>query len=680
MITIELSGHWRRALVIALALAASIFPLPSRAQDARELQQERAASSKLKGEHPLAELMRTHKSSLRPELMGVHPRVYVTDKEIAELRQRARTSHRELWQAALSHVRALAGDPPPPPAIARRQQNDVGLAIAEAAFIYKIEGDKKYLNAARKYMDAAVTYDIWGYPNNKPNVDLAAGHLLYGLGWGYDLLYHDLSETERVRYREKLIKQARLMADYFKPKSGKTFAYSQNHTFIPIAGLGVAAYALYDETPEAPAWASLSRAIFDRVLATYSQDGYYYEGFEYWIFSTPWLVHYIDAHAHATGEDLYDRPGFRLMHEYVAHSMLPTGNYVFDFGDIFEGPLTRAGKGDEYPRTHPEGHFNTNYNLLYRMAQRFQSGEAQGVAAWLKGFGQVNAEDFWSLVWYDAKLKPVPVERQQAWHYFPDHDVFYWRSDWSKEATAFAFKCGPPEGHHTEALLQQFPDWRLSSGHAHPDANSFIIFARGQYLTGDSGYAGVPLTEHHNTLLINGKGQGQEGEGHDAFAAVPYELLNRIRIAEVKVDRNQISVRGDATAAYLPDLGLQKFVREFVYRPDSGFTISDEVEATKPSSFTLLMHADDRIEKENDDRFSIKAGGVKLLIQAMIEEPKGSRPSQFRSVIEPNTVTAPGPPGAVDKGERQERGQKLVLSTPAPVIKASFRQRLTLDH
>ena len=151
-------------------------------------------------------------------------------------------------------------------------------------------------------------------------------------------------------------------------------------------------------------------------------------------------------------------------------------------------------------------HFNTNYNLLYRLAQRFQSGEAQGVAAWLKGFGHVNAEDFWSLIWYDAKIKPVPIERQQAWHYFPDHDVFYWRSDWSKRATAFAFKCGPPEGHHTEVLLKQFPDWRLSSGHAHPDANSFIIFAKGQYLTGDTGYAGVPMTEHHNTLLVNGKG------------------------------------------------------------------------------------------------------------------------------------------------------------------------------
>src|SRR5437762_6169749 len=290
---LKLNRH--QTLLCSLALVSIIFSsVASFAQDARELEQERTANSNLKSEHPLVELMRTRKSALRPELLGVHPRVYVTEKELVELRVRARTSHRELWQRAISHIRALDAAPPPPPAEQRRQQNEVGIAIAEAAFVFKIEGDRKYLDAARKYMDAAVSYDIWGYASNKPNVDLAAGHLLYGLAWGYDLLYHDLTEKERTRYRDKLIKQARLMADYFKPKSGKTFAYSQNHTFIPITGLGVAAYALYDETPEARQWAALARAIFDRVLATYSQDGYYYEGFEYWIFSTPWLVHYLD--------------------------------------------------------------------------------------------------------------------------------------------------------------------------------------------------------------------------------------------------------------------------------------------------------------------------------------------------------------------------------------------------
>ena len=666
-------------VALGLILIITTFQAPAFAQDSRELQQERVASDNLKGEHPLAELMRTRNSKLRPELMGVHPRVYITDKELEELRERSRTTHRELWQQAIRQVRALVADPPPPPATGRRQQNDVAIAIAEAAFIYKIEGDRKYLDAARKYMDAAVSYDVWGYPTNKPNVDLAAGHLLYGLGWGYDLLYHDLSAQERARYREKLIKQARLMADYFKPKPGKTYAYSQNHSFIPIAGLGVAAYALYDETPEAPEWASLARAIFDRTLATYSQDGYYYEGFEYWIFSTPWLVHYLDAHAHATGEDLYDRPGFRQMHEYVAHSMLPNGDYVFDFGDIFEGPLTRAHKGEEYPRTHPEGHFNTNFNLLYRFAQRFQNGEAQGVAEWLKQFGQVNAEDFWSLIWYDAKLKPIPIERQAAWHYFPDHDVFYWRSDWSRDATAFAFKCGPPEGHHTEAMLRQFPDWRLSSGHAHPDANSFIIFARGQYLTGDSGYAGVPMTEHHNTLLVNGKGQVKEGEGHDAFADVPYDLLNRIRIVDVKVEKDKVTVRGDATSAYLPEVGLKSFVREFVYEPGSGFTVSDSVEMTRPAVLTFVLHADNQIEKLEGCLFRITAGKAKMLIDPTLYPPAEEAQQSLESAIKPNDVTGPGPPGAVDKGEHQVRGQKLLLSTAVPVTKVRFVERLKVE-
>lgn len=663
----------RVILLGALTIGFSVPRFPVHAQDARELQQERTASNKLKGEHPLAELMRTRNSALKPELRGVHPRVYLTDKELAELRERSRTTHREMWQQVLSQVRALASDPPPPPAEARRQQNDVAIAIAEAAFVYKIEGDKKYLNAARKYMDAAVTYDIWGYASNKPNVDLAAGHLLYGLGWGYDLLYHDLTETERTRYREKLIKQARLLFDYFKPKSGKTYSYSQNHTFIPIAGLGVAAYALYDETPEAPEWAKLARAIFDRTLTTYSQDGYYYEGFEYWIFATPWLIHYLDAHAHATGEDLYDRPGFRQMHEYVAHSMLPGGDYIFDFGDVFEGALTRAHQGAEYPRTHPGGHFNTNYNLLFRIAQRFQSGEAQGVADWLKRSGQVNAEDFWSLVWYDARLKPVPIERQQTWHYFADHDVFYWRSDWTKDATAFAFKCGPPEGHHTEAMLKQFPDWRLSSGHAHPDANSFIIFARGQYLTGDTGYAGVPMTEHHNTLLVNGKGQGKEGDGHDAFAEMSYSGMNGTRIVDFKVEPAQVIVRGDAAAAYLPALGLKKFVREFAYKPADGFTVTDEIETAEPANLTWLLHADGKIEKAAGDRFSLAAGGTKLMVQPSLETPQ----LPLKTVIEANTLTAPGPPGAVDKGEQQTRGEKLSMSA-GQITRVRFVEHLVV--
>jgi hypothetical protein len=299
------------------------------------------------------------------------------------------------------------------------------------------------------------------------------------------------------------------------------------------------------------------------------------------------------------------------------------------------------------------------------MAQRFRSGEAQGVADWLKSYGQVNAEDFWSLFWYDPSVKSVPITKQERWHYFPDHDVVYWRSDWGPNATAFAFKCGPPEGHQTAELLTRFPDWRLSSGHAHPDANSYIIFSKGQYLTGDSGYAGVPMTEHHNTVLVNGKGQGREGSGHDAFDGIPYDQLNRIRIVRANLSAGSVTIVGDATAAYEPNLGVNRFLRTFTFSPAIGFEVSDSIATSKPEVITSLVHADNRIEKVKPNQFVINSNGVKLSINVV-------QPQDDRTAINKNILTAPGRPGSVDKGERQERGEKLAISTPTPATQAQF--------
>src|SRR5256885_17160637 len=73
--------------------------------------------------------------------------------------------------------------------------------------------------------------------------------------------------------------------------------------------------------------------------------------FPYTTLFRSWLVHYMDAHQHATGENLYDAvPGLKLAHKYVANATLPGGEFNFDFGDIYSGPTTRARKGDDYER------------------------------------------------------------------------------------------------------------------------------------------------------------------------------------------------------------------------------------------------------------------------------------------------------------------------------------------
>ena len=656
--------------LIAVVLLILISAVSGLTQDRQELDAEREASSKLKGEHPLIALSRSKPSSIRRELVGIHPRVFLTQSEIDKLKKKA-ISQKEMWQTAVSRVRALTVEPPKPPAEERRVQNEVGIGIAEAAFVYKITSDRKYLDAARKYMDAAVSYDVWGYSYNKPNVDLAAGHLLYGMGWAYDLLYHDLTEAEREKYRSKLIRQARLLHDFFKPKSGKTYAYSQNHTFIPISGLAVTAYALYDEVPEAKEWAATSRAIFDRVLATYTEDGYFYESMEYWIFSTPWLVHYMDAHLHATGEDLYKTtPGFSLAHKYVAHITLPGGEFNFDFGDIYAGPVTRARKGNDYDRERINGKFRTNYNILYNLASRYGNAEAQGVADWLRSKGQVNAEEVWTFIWYNPQIAPVPISEQPAAHYFKDHEVVFWRSSWNDDATAFAFKAGPPEGHAAAGKIKLFPDWRLSSGHAHPDAGSFIIWSKGKYLTGDSGYAGVPMTEHHNTVVIDGKGQAREGNGHDAFAGVSYDNLDRIAIRDVKMSSSQVSLAAELTAAYEPDVGVVSFIRRFEFKAPGEFVVEDSIKTDKPRSITSYLHSDNSIT-EKSGQFEFEGGKPNLLAQ--IDEPR-----LYEAVIGPNFLTAPGRPGSVDKGEREQRGVRLAISTRRPTAQANIRIRLRI--
>jgi hypothetical protein len=157
------------------------------------------------------------------------------------------------------------------------------------------------------------------------------------------------------------------------------------------------------------------------------------------------------------------------------------------------------------------------------------------------------------------------------------------------------------------------------------------------------------------------------GTATGACPAIPAHELDSF----ISSDKILLMLRSDATAAYEPDLGVKKFVRELAYKPGDGFYISDEIETAKPAIVTSVLHADERVEADSSNRFVINASGVKLLIEPL-------EPREVRAVIESNTLTAPGPQGAVDKGERQERGQKLLLSTSKPGIAAQFLIRLRI--
>src|SRR3990170_1079168 len=98
-------------------------------------------------------------------------------------------------------------------------------------------------------VDRGVTRQVLGHDPGLMMVRVtfaagAAGHLLYAIGWAYDLLHADFTAAERARIRASLERHAALVYEAFFPGPGKRLNFTQNHDFIPTSGLAVTALAL----------------------------------------------------------------------------------------------------------------------------------------------------------------------------------------------------------------------------------------------------------------------------------------------------------------------------------------------------------------------------------------------------------------------------------------------------
>lgn len=608
---------------------------------------------------------------IRTELEGKHPRLFFTSEGLPKLREKSKGIDKELWQEVLKDIQTLRRNIPDisdedlyKSGLDSRKSGVVSqytfaFQIAQTSFAYAIEGDQKYLEAAKKWTLAACEMPIWGYTYNKPNVDLPPAHLLYAVAFAYDVLFDKLTKEEKLIIKEKLIKQGRLMYDYFKYKPNKRYTYSQNHTWIPMAGLAIAAYVLIDEVEEAKQWAQLARAVFDRTMLTFGTDGYFYESFHYFGFAFRWMIRYFDIHKHVTGENLYTpmKPKFERMKYFAMHSILPDRKNIFDFADVGDGSLNRNG---EKSREKLYG----EYDILYRLAGVYQDSETQTIADFIRSETNLGTrEPLWAFFNHDEKLKSAPISQIPLQVYFSDNDTVFWRSSWDKNATAFAFRSAPPEGHHAARLAKQIPDWRQNTGHAHPDANSFIIFANGKYLTGDTGYLGIKNTDDHNTILVNGRGQEKDGL-YEMFKDVPNERLDKVRIAETFGNEQFFYARGEAASGYYEDLGLKKFDRHFLYVASGYFIVWDELETEKPSEFTFLLNADKEINLSGNQADLVNENSALRVIRVAPNEAKSS-------VVQQN-IQARGLPGSVSKGDSEQRGVQLRTISAGKQTKFEF--------
>jgi hypothetical protein len=173
------------------------------------------------------------------------------------------------------------------------------------------------------------------------------------------------------------------------------------------------------------------------------------------------------------------------------------------------------------------------------------------------------------------------------------------------------------------------------------------------------------LTIEHNTLLVDGHGQGHDGKGHDAWAGFPYAQMNKAWITHADLSVRGFDIEGEGAGAYDSSLGLKRYVRRIKMTAPGKIEVNDLVESGAPHIFTEILHSDTKVEQAGSQKYQIKVEGVAL--NAFLRLP-----SQASSKIKPNIVMGPGRPGSVDKGSLEPRGERLVVSTTKAATSAQF--------
>ncbi len=514
--------------------------------------------------------------------------LFLNHKTIDEWRALARSTHRprfdRLIHQANSYFEYL-----PPVEHPRETITYIGMAVANLALAYRLTDEERCLTRACDWIKVAIGYPHWGKAH-MPDQDLDAGWLLFGLGLGYDWLRDFLPEDVRDAMRAKLVLQGSRLYDFAVRTEGQWWssAYWQNHNWICYAGLATAAYSLECEYPDTKAWSQRALENFQSVLSLLADDGSDYEGVVYWCYGFPWLLIAADLLQQQENVDLHQAEFLRHTFYYRLYASAPNLIDTMNFGDCHDRRSAHA------------------LAIYYRLASVYRNGHAQWLAEYFENTGEWERERregllkpssashaFLEFLWYDPTVKPESIASLKTARVFPDLGLVTTRTDWSPNATVVAFKCGKPNGEKAWTLghnLNSERGWNIiKTGHAHPDENSFIIARGRDYNAVDEGYSQKKQSRHHNTILVDGKGQYHEGV---------YNVAEGLasswggKLEESFISKNVIYARGQAAGAYDPALTLDIFTRQMLVIENKYIVLCDDLRSREPRRFDWLLQTD----------------------------------------------------------------------------------------
>jgi len=537
-----------------------------------------------------------------PLASGARPRILVTAERLAELRALRETSHREVFAVAKAETDVYLTLPlPTDRSRAVNAYRAHGKMLPALALMYRLTGDAAYLEAARRWLRCLVGFDTWDGSQN-----LGRSSFATGVSLAYDWLHDALPAQELAEARARLLREGRILA----PVVTAQHRLLSNHLHNEICALAMIGYALWGEAEEAERFAAIAEKKARLTLEHAPPDGAWPEGVSYWGYGLSYFLRMLEAkRLLGRGDDFAGNAWLRATGDYFVYLSLPEAHWARGtvVANIADAPLDGG---------HHSG------GILRRLASAYGNGVYQHMADALMplerpredpGGRREGAPGAWMhLLWYDPAVRPTPPDGWPTLRHFADMDLVSMRSDWSPDAAVLVFHAGPGPGHRNMADPQRVAMRGFGPGHAHPDINSFSIFARGQWLVVDPGYSRVKDTRDHSTVIVNGSGQsGEGGAWLDYWAFQQRQPVPSIRLARSAPAYD--TVLGDAGGIYVDEARLRHFRRQVLFlRPDV-FVIADDLAARGASRFEWLLHAPEgSLSLADDGAFEIVRPGVRL--------------------------------------------------------------------
>lgn len=382
--------------------------------------------------------------------------------------------------------------------------------------------------------------------------------------WAFEFFKHSRAVSYAVftRALKFLYLHARHLETYLS-------TYFSPNTHLTGEALGL--YYLGTLLPElrrAPRWRALGRKILLAELERHVlADGVYFERSTYYQrYTTDFYTHFLllsRANGEASEPALEEK--LNALYEHLMWITRPDGTTPY-FGDDDGGRLLNF---DARPANDFRATLANGACVFKRADYKFVAGgAATEELLWL--FGAVGLREF------DKLDAAPPVAESRA---FPAGGYFVMRDGWFSDSNYLMLDCG---AHGT-----------ANCGHAHADALSFDLTARGRTLVVDAGtytYTGSTelrdyfrSTRAHNTLVIDGES-----------SSVPAGAFSWQHVANAAAndwhEHARFTAFNGSTDGYMRLASPAEHSRSVLFLKGDYFIIRDQVETTGAHNYELNFH------------------------------------------------------------------------------------------